>query len=91
MAPGAGVHGDCPGEHIAFNISACASETYEFVESLFEVFVRHSIDDGVDEGVEISKPREKVKDGHVEPASVLANRQYEADDEKGQPTHDEGS
>lgn len=66
--------GAAPGNTSHSKSSACASETYEFVESLLEVFVRHSIDDGVDEGVEISKPREKVKDGHVEPASVLANR-----------------
>lgn len=83
--------GAAPANTSHSTFSACASETYEFVESLFEVFVRHRIDDGVDEGVEISEPREKVKDGHVEPASVLANRQHQADDEKGQPTDDEGS
>lgn len=47
----AGNHRSCP----------AASEPNQFVESLLEVLVGHGVDDGVDEGVEVTEPGENVK------------------------------
>lgn len=40
---------------------SAASKPYQFVESLLEVLVGHGINDGVDEGVEVTQPGENVK------------------------------
>lgn len=47
----AGNHRSCP----------AALKPYQFVESLFEVLIRHGVNDGVDQRVEVTQPGENVK------------------------------
>lgn len=68
--------------------SEASSEFHQFLECLFELVVERRVDDGIDEGVQVSQPGKYIKKHWIKPALLTYGHDQRADKER-EPTDDE--